>query len=246
MFEFLSSYGTTTPMDDDVFAVFMGIYMSMLLVSLGFFLVMYILQSLGMYKIAKRRGINNPWLSWVPLGNLWMLGSISDQYQYVVKGKITNRRKVLLGISLGTYGALFLMLIMLVVGAVNAAFSGSLAEAEKTAALMLLGILVMYLVMFILMIIMMVFMYMALYDLYISCNPTSGTMFLVLSILISVTQPFFVFACRNKDDGMPPRKVEEQPQSVVQQPVVEPVFAPVVETAVPQEPVIFSDEDTQQ
>jgi hypothetical protein len=29
-------------------------------------------------------------------------------------------------------------------------------------------------------------------------------MFLVLSIFITITQPFFMFACRNKDLGMVP------------------------------------------
>ena len=246
MFEFLSSYGTTTPMDDELFAVFIGIYMGAVLISLGFSLVMYILQSLGMYKIAKRRGINNPWLSWIPVGNLWVLGSVSDQYQYVVKGKITNRRKVLLGVALGEYGAMFAMLIVMIVGIFNTALSGSEAEAARAAGFMVLGMLLMYFAMFVLLVIVMIFTYIALYDLYVSCNPSKAVLFLVLSIFIPVTQPFFVFACRNKDDGMPPRKVEEQPQSVVQQPVVEPVFAPVVETAVPQEPVIFSDEGTQQ
>ena len=53
----------------------------------------YVLRAWGMYAIAKRRGINNPWMSWVPVLDLWVLGCISDQYQYGVKDKICNRRK---------------------------------------------------------------------------------------------------------------------------------------------------------
>jgi len=244
MLHFLSTYAPSgqDEMPEEFLMVIMTVYLGFLLIALAFSLVMYILQSLGMYKIAKRRGINNPWLSWVPLGNVWMLGSISDQYQYVVKGKRTNRRKVLLGVSLGTYGSLFLMLIVAIVGAINAAFSGSEAEAVEAAGLMVLGLLLVYLIMIVLMIIMMVFMYIALYDLYASCNPANATLFLVLSIFFSVTQPFFVFACRNKDGGMPPRKPVAQPQ----QPMAEPVFAPVVDTAAPQETGIFSDGGTQQ
>ena len=51
-----------------------------------------------------------------------------------------------------------------------------------------------------------VFQYIAHYDLYASCDPEHKVLFTVLSILLPVTQPFFVFACRKKEYGMPPRK----------------------------------------
>ena len=69
----------------------------------------YVFQSLGMYTIAKRRGIRNPWLSWIPVGNMWILGSISDQYQYVVKGRVRKRRKLLLGLMIAIIGLYFVM-----------------------------------------------------------------------------------------------------------------------------------------
>src|SRR5699024_11895073 len=59
-------------------------------------LVLYIFQSCSLYSIAKRRGISNPGLAWVPVAFVWILGSVSDQYQYVVRGKVCNRRKILL------------------------------------------------------------------------------------------------------------------------------------------------------
>lgn len=58
------------------FGVFAVIYGVIFLVSLAFSAVTYILQSLGLYTVAKRRGINNPWLAWLPIGNVWILGSI--------------------------------------------------------------------------------------------------------------------------------------------------------------------------
>ena len=54
--------------------------------------------------------------------------------------------------------------------------------------------------------------YMALYDIYVSCDPANSVLFLVLSILFGITEPFFLFFSRNKDQGMPPRKtVYEEP-----------------------------------
>ena len=59
-------------------------------VVLACFVVMYVFQSIGLYTIAKRRGIANPGLAWVPVAYSWILGSVSDQYQYVVRGKVCN------------------------------------------------------------------------------------------------------------------------------------------------------------
>lgn len=162
---------------------------------LAFSIVSYILQSLSFYTIAKRRGLNNPWLSWLPLGNLWIMGSISDQYQYMVKGRITGRRKTLLGLTLG----MILVWIPVVVGIVLAAMSKSETDAMVGAsvALMLLA----YLAMIVLVIIAIIFQYIALHDLYASCDPGNATVFLVVSILFTVAMPFFLFACRKKDLG---------------------------------------------
>jgi hypothetical protein len=47
---------------------------------------------------------------------------------------------------------------------------------------------------------------MALYDVYRSLDPANAVLYLVLSILFSPTEPFFLFFNREKDLGMPPRK----------------------------------------
>ena len=47
--------------------------------------------------------------------------------------------------------------------------------------------------------------YMALYDIFKSLDPGNCVLFLVLSIVFSVTEPFFLFFNRNKDGGMPPQ-----------------------------------------
>lgn len=43
--------------------------MGTMAITMAISLVFYIFESLGLYTIAKRRGIRHPWLSWVPLGN---------------------------------------------------------------------------------------------------------------------------------------------------------------------------------
>jgi len=152
----------------------------------------YILHSIGLYAIAKRRQIRQGWLAWVPIGNLWILGSVSDQYGYVVKGKIKNRRIQLVGLSVSMV-ALYIVCFLCV------------AVSEKVGWT-IPGYWVCLAAMVIFSAIKLVLQFMAYHDLYESCDPDNGGVFLILSIVFPVAMPFFVFVCRKKEKGMPPRK----------------------------------------
>lgn len=179
----------------------------------------YILQSIGFYTIAKRRGIHHPWLAWLPVGDAWILGCISDQYQYVVKGRENNKRKALLILNIlmaVSYVVLF-VLCGLLLGQVLF-YDDSMLAVDHTAMFNMmgtaLGMTAMFLVSGGLSIAVAVIQYFALYDLYSSCNPRNRVMYLLLSIFVSVALPVFVFICRNKDLGMPPRKPEMIPEEI--------------------------------
>lgn len=190
-----------------VFGAIFGFFMVFYLLILAFGVVSYVLQSLGMYTIAKRRGIQNAWLAWLPVGNMWILGSISDQYQYVAKGRVRNRRKVLMGLTAAMLLCSFLMTASGLVAAFTEAAGMDAGEVVFGATV---GVLIVaYLILAIIAVVAIVIEYMALYDLYVSCDPGSGILYLVLSIFVSVTMPFFVFLCRKRDQGMPPRKTAE-------------------------------------
>ena len=184
-----------------------------------FGIVAYVLTALALYTVAQRRGIKNPWLSWIPVVNCWIIGSLSDQYRYVVKGEVKNKRKSLLILNIITWlvsVAMIVILIVMIVGVAQRAIGGA-AEEELLEAVFgpLMGILGLCLPLIGISIATAVVRYMALYDIYTSCTPGNNVLFLVLSIIFSVTEPFFLFFTRNKDDGMPPRKQEpvyEAPQ----------------------------------
>ena len=206
---FESSFGAASA---DMMAAAMGIFFMVIwLVAIAFSVVSYVLFSRGMQVIARRRGIRKSWLAWVPVANMWTLGSISDQYQYVVKGKIRNRRKVLLGLMIG-YVAIFVLLEV-----ITAFFFGE--ENVAVFALLFLAALGIFAVA----VLYMVFLYIALYDLYVSCDPENAVLYLVLSILLNVTLPFFLLACRNKDGGMPQRKPVQPAAPVMPEPPAEEV-----------------------
>ena len=174
-------------------------------------IAMYVLTSLGFYTIAKRRGISKAWLAWVPVVNCWLIGCISDQYRYVVKGEVKSKRKSLLTLTIvqTVLGLVFLgALTVTIISGVNSSMSGISAsrimERIMIPAIVTLGLL---LPMAGVGIAKTILSYMAMYDLYSSCVPENNVLFLVLSIVFPVTKPFFVFFNRNNDKGMPPRRV---------------------------------------
>ena len=57
------------------------------LISYAVSIALYVLQALGLYAIAQRRGIARAWLAWVPIGNLWLLASIADDFKQKTRGK---------------------------------------------------------------------------------------------------------------------------------------------------------------
>jgi len=196
-----------------VAGVILVVYFLVMLMSLAFSVAVYVLHSLGLYTIAQRRGIRKPWLAWVPIGNSWLLGSISDQYQYLVKGKVTTRRKMMLGLSITLFAVYIVWIIVMIVGIIVSELGGGeAAGAILTVFIGLFGMVAAAIALT-------VYQYLSYYDLYRSCERTNGVLYLILSILFSGIIPLLVFVCRKKDEGMPPRK-QPTPQPVQVEPEV--------------------------
>lgn len=173
----------------------------------------YVLTALGLYTIAKRRGIEKPWLVWIPVVNVWTLGCISDQYRYVVKGENKSKRKVLLGLEIAMAVCMIVFMVLIVISVVDIVGMTMGSSMDEQAMLMSMlgslgGAFLMFIPIFGISIAYTIIYYMVLYDVYTSCDPNNNVTFLVLSILFSITMPFFIFFNRKKDLGMPPRRPE--------------------------------------
>ena len=189
------------------FGILLIVYLVILLCTSVFGIISYILTSLGAYTIANRRGIKNAWLAWIPVGSTWIIGYISDQYQQVAKGKNTRRRITLMVTYAVTIGASF---VVGIIGGILEFVPDAMvfAVVMLVMVLALLGVSIAYSVLF----------YFCLYDLYASCKPESSVLYIVLTILVSITTPFLIFSCRNKDQGMVPPQPQYQPPVYGQQP----------------------------
>ena len=195
------NYYYETPVDIpyEAVLVILGIVLPILAVVLAVALAFWILRSVVLHKIAKRRGIRHAWMAWIPIGGQWVLGSVSDQYQHLVQGKITSRRKILLvlnvvSLAVGLGGGILTILQAIAAQTEVAVVAWGFAELGTSLLTWGVGIAAM------------VFCHICNYDLYRSCDPKNAVVFLVLGIILPVTEPFFYFACRKKDLGMmPPR-----------------------------------------
>lgn len=168
----------------------------------------YVLMAVGMYTIAKRRGIRHAWLAWIPFGSTWLLGCISDQYRYVVKGQTKAKRRSMLGLEIATSAVGVVAVVILFVALIKMfSMMGSdvsMGAGYDTVVLLpMLISLLLCLVMLGLSIALVVQRYMAMFDLFRSCNPDTALVFLLLSIFLgNILGSVFVFVGRNKDQGM--------------------------------------------
>lgn len=188
--------------DHQAFIAVLLCLLGILAVLLLFSLISYIFGSIGLCVMARYRGLRHGWLAWLPIGNAWLLGSISDQYRYVVKGQIYSRRKTMLGLSIATYAiSAAVDAVTFLLPEEGVAILPPVWTPILYAALMLLAC-----GMLVLSVILTVHTYIAYHDVFVSANPDTGAARLVLGILFPFLLPFFVFAARKKDYGMPPRR----------------------------------------
>ena len=217
-----------------VMGMMLGGYAVTLVLSVGFSLLMWILRSLGLYTAAQRRGIKNPWMAWVPVAELWILGSLSDQYHYVARGQVKNRRKwlialtILYALTLVAYFVVMVASLFNVLQEIIPMIEQGMTPMDPQQVLELMGpIGLMNLLISGVYLWLHILEWMCLHSYFASADPGNKNVYTVIGILINVTMPFFIFICRHKDGGMPPRREDVPPV----------IPAPVAEESGEEEPV---------
>ena len=203
-YDYESMIGNLPAMTGTLFLVAMVMYLVMLVYGI----TAYIMGSLGYYTIAMRRGIRHPWLAWIPFGNLWILGSIADQYQFVSLGQVKNRRKVLLGLQIAISAMGFVLAIMVIAAAVallSAGYTGYDDIWDWIGVNGSFGGIILVLIAWgVLEILAKIWRYVALFDIYRSCKPEQAVLFLLLNIFVAITEPIFLLLVCRSDEGMTP------------------------------------------
>ena len=88
-----------------------GALIFVLLIVIGVAVLFYVFESLGFYAIAKRRGVANPGLAWVPVASYWIMGCIADQYDEYTTGNSMNMKNILLWLAIGSVLAAWIPIV---------------------------------------------------------------------------------------------------------------------------------------
>jgi hypothetical protein len=56
--------------------ILVGVFLIVVIIFATIFIPLYIIGSLGLMRLAKNRGFEAPWLAWIPIGNLFLLGRL--------------------------------------------------------------------------------------------------------------------------------------------------------------------------
>lgn len=192
-------------MTSNVMNIMMGVIAAAAGIGALFGLAIYILNAVAFYSIAKNRGYNRPWLAWIPVASDYLKGAVADDINYR-NGKSTKLRVWLLlasivaKVGVSAYGVFQLVYS---IGMMRALF-GSMGNmdgyaqffnqsAELSLILSLVSLLISALT-----IGYAVVYYIAMYRVYIDYVPNNAVLFLVLSILFNIVEPFLVLSIRNK------------------------------------------------
>lgn len=120
----------------DVFYLFLGLLVIgiyLFVIAIG--LVDYIIGSLAMMRIARKRGVSNPWLAWIPIASEWIFGSVVDDFESE-RGSKRKFRVILLTLALVVLALSVLMtIVLLAYGMIMAVGYGIPTGDEEIAVL---------------------------------------------------------------------------------------------------------------
>ena len=164
-------------------------------------LATYIMNAIALYKIADRRQIPNPWMSWLPFTRDWLIGSIVDDYD----GRNGIKRKwrvTLLVLSLISSIGILVTYIAMFAGLLVLAFQYTDVEPPMGPTLAYIMIFYVALISFaILASAKSICQIICTYKIYESTVPKKAVKYLLLSMLIPLAGPICLLRC--KDKGYP-------------------------------------------
>lgn len=154
---------------------FAALILFLLVVNILLNLPVDILSSYAVFRIGRGLGLRSAWLAWIPVGNLWVMGCIADDYQKLVKGRKSYLRWIL---PLHGIWAVLLWFV--------SCTHGPMAEALLSLADRILLIPVLLSIGGI------VAVYIALYRVYRHSVKEYAVLFTILGVVCGVPTPFFL------------------------------------------------------
>ncbi len=173
------------------------------LILFGFLIATYVLQSLALHTLARRRGIANPWLAWLPYGNFWIIGAIARDYDK--QNNICRRwDKTMLILSIVFSVSYIVTYIGAFVGTMIAALNIDAATMpeEAAVAIMLIAIF-MFIPIMVIAVALQIITYICFFKIFESTVPEKALKYFLLILFVPFAQPVCLFLCRNKGYAHP-------------------------------------------
>lgn len=205
MFDYLVELG----LPEELVSFFFTFFIGAIAVSAVIGLAIYLLESISVYKMAKSAEIKNPWLAFVPVANDWVFGTLAEKYK-----KKNGTKSARFGIILPVLeGIVLIEAIALTIFTVISVkeITGYALDAVNTSAEMapeqfmsLIPVIILYFALIAVEISYAVVFFIALWRVYSSFDKSNATLYIVLSVIFTISVPIILFIIRNRKPEFDP------------------------------------------
>ena len=205
MFDYLTELG----LPEEVVSFFFTFFVGAIAVSAVIGIAIYLLESISVYKMAKSAEIKNPWLAFIPVANDWVFGTLAEKYK-----KKNGTKSARFGIILPVLeGIVFIESIALTIFTVISIkeITGYALDAVNTSAEMapeqfmsLIPVIILYFALMAVAIAYAVVFFIALWRVYSSFDKSNATLYIVLSVVFTISVPIILFIIRNRKPEFDP------------------------------------------
>lgn len=205
MFDFLTELG----LPEEVVSFFFTFFIGAIAVSAVIGIAIYLLESISVYKMAKRAEIKNPWLAFIPVANDWVFGTLAEKYK-----KKNGTKSARFGIILPVLeGIVLIEAIALTIFTVISIkeITGYALDAVNTSTEMvpeqfmsLIPVIILYFALMAVAIAYAVVFFIALWRVYSSFDKSNATLYILLSVIFTISVPIILFIIRNRKPEFDP------------------------------------------
>lgn len=205
MFDYLTELG----LPEEAVSFFFTFFIGAIAVSAVIGIAIYLLESISVYKMAKSAQIKNPWLAFIPVANDWVFGTLAEKYK-----KKNGTKSARFGIILPVLeGIVLIEAIALTIFTVISIkeITGYALDAVNTSSEMapeqfmsLIPVIILYFALMAVAIAYAVVFFIALWRVYSSFDKSNATLYIVLSVVFTISVPIILFIIRNRKPEFDP------------------------------------------
>ena len=205
MFDFLTELG----LPEEAVSFFFTFFIGAIAVSAVIGIAIYLLESISVYKMAKSAEIKNPWLAFIPVANDWVFGTLAEKYKKK-NGTKSARFGIILpvleGIVLIEASALTIFTVISVKEITGYALDAVNTSTEMVPEqfMSLIPVIILYFALMAVAIAYAVVFFIALWRVYYSFDKSNATLYIVLSIIFTISVPIILFIIRNRKPEFDP------------------------------------------